>query len=134
MSDHTTLNAGEVRLEMVNIPVSDVDRARDFYVQQCGWMLVTDHVQMNDMRIVQIVPPGSHCGVLLGKNVPGITDMPAGSQKGIQVVVPDADEAFAHLRAKGVDATPVEELAWGRFVTFADPDGNAWALQQLPAR
>ena len=98
----TTLNPGEVRLEMVNIPVTDVDRARDFYVEQCGWTLITDHVQMDDMRIVQIVPPGSHCGILLGKNVPGITDMAAGSQKGIHLVVPDVAAARDQLDGNGV--------------------------------
>ena len=85
MTTTTTLNTGEMRLELVNIPVTDIDRARDFYVQQCGWTLITDHVQMDDMRIVQIVPPGSHCGILLGRNIPGITEMVAGSQKGIHL-------------------------------------------------
>ena len=88
----TSLKPGEMRLELVPIPVTDIDRARDFYVQQCGWDLITDHVQMEDMRIVQIVPPGSHCAILLGRNIPDITDMAAGVQKGMHLVVPDVAE------------------------------------------
>ena len=78
----TTLTAVEMRLELIHIPVTDVDRARDFYVQQCGWELITDHVQMGDMRIVQIVPPGSGCAILMGRNIPEITDMPVGVAEG----------------------------------------------------
>ena len=82
-----TTTAVEMKLELIHIPVSDVDRARDFYVKQCGWELITDHVQMGDMRIVQIVPPGSGCAILMGRNIPEITDMPVGVQKGIHLVV-----------------------------------------------
>src|SRR5690242_1857730 len=110
MTTTTTLKPGEVRLEMVNIPASDVDRARDFYVDQCGWTLITDHVQMNDMRIVQIVPPGSHCGILIGKNVPGITDMAPGSQKGIHLVVPDMAAAREQLAGNGVETSDVQDM------------------------
>jgi catechol 2,3-dioxygenase-like lactoylglutathione lyase family enzyme len=126
----TTLTPGEMRLEMVNIPVTDVDRARDFYVQQCGWTLITDHVQMGDMRIVQILPPGSHCGILLGRNVPGITDMAAGSQKGIHLVVPDAAATRDQLVGNGVDVGGIEDMGGVLFAPFEDPDGNMWLLQQ----
>jgi catechol 2,3-dioxygenase-like lactoylglutathione lyase family enzyme len=130
MTDVTTLPAGDVRLEMVNIPVTDVDRARDFYVQQCGWTLITDHVQMTDMRIVQIVPPGSHCGILLGENVPGITDMAAGSQKGIHLVVPDITAARDLLAGNGVEVGEIQDMGGVLYSGFADPDGNMWLLQQ----
>ena len=126
----TTLTAGEIRLEMVNIPVTDVDRARDFYVQQCGWTLITDHVQMEDMRIVQIVPPGSHCGILLGRNVPGITDMAAGSQKGVHLVVPDLAATRDQLVGNGVDVGEIQDMGGVLFSPFQDPDGNMWLLQQ----
>jgi catechol 2,3-dioxygenase-like lactoylglutathione lyase family enzyme len=126
----TMLNAGEMRLEMIHIPVSDVDRARDFYVQQCGWTLVTDHVQMDDMRIVQIVPPGSHCGILLGRNIPEITDMAAGTQKGVHLVVPDVAAAREQLAGNGVDVGEIQDMGGVLFSRFEDPDGNMWLLQQ----
>ena len=125
----TTLTAGEIRLEMVNIPVTDVDRARDFYVQQCGWTLITDHVQMEDMRIVQIVPPGSHCGILLGRNVPGITDMAAGSQKGVHLVVPDLAATRDQLVGNGVEGGVFQVRGGVLFSPFLDPAGNMWLLQ-----
>ena len=126
----TTLGPGEMRLEMLNVPVTDVDRARDFYVQQCGWTLITDHVQMGDMRIVQIVPPGSHCAILLGRNVPGITDMAAGSQKGVHLVVPDLVATRAQLVGNGVEVGEIQDLGGVLFAPFEDPDGNMWLLQQ----
>jgi len=110
--------------------VTDVDRARDFYVQQCGWTLITDHVQMEDMRIVQIVPPGSHCGILLGRNVPGITDMAAGSQKGVHLVVPDLAATRDQLVGNGVDVGEIQDMGGVLFSPFQDPDGNMWLLQQ----
>ena len=119
------------KIELIFVPVTDVDRAKEFYVDKVGFHCDFDHRVNESLRFVQLTPPGSACSIAFGE---GLIDMPPGSQKGIQVVVPDADEAFVHLTSKGVDATPVEELAWGRFVTFADPDGNAWALQQLPVR
>src|SRR4051794_30784130 len=85
----------EMRLELVHLPVSDVDPARDFYVEKCGWRLLTDHVQMNDMRIVKICPPGSGCAVLLGRNIPEISDMPVGVQRGLHLVVADMAQATA---------------------------------------
>ncbi len=125
----TTLQPGEMRLELVHIPVTDVDRARDFYVEKCGWQLITDHVQMNDMRIVQIVPPGSHCAILLGRNVPEITDMRPGSQKGLHLVVPDMAEARERLASNGVEVGEIQDFG-ALFCRFEDPDGNMWLLQQ----
>src|SRR5688500_20340380 len=86
MTNATTTTKVEMKLELIHIPVSDVDRARDFYVKQCGWELITDHVQLGDMRIVQIVPPGSGCAILMGRNIPEITDVRVGVQKGIHLV------------------------------------------------
>jgi catechol 2,3-dioxygenase-like lactoylglutathione lyase family enzyme len=125
----TTLNPGEMRLELIPIPVTDVDRARDFYVDQCGWTLITDHVQLEDMRIVQIVPPGSHCAILLGENVPEITDMAAGTQKGLHLVVPDIAAARDLLTGNGVEVGEIQDLG-ALFARFEDPDGNMWLLQQ----
>jgi predicted enzyme related to lactoylglutathione lyase len=119
------------KLELVSIPVTDVDRAKTFYVNQVGFNADHDH-QVNDaLRFVQLTPPGSACSVVLGT---GITDMAPGSQRGVQIVVEDVDAARQHLIANGVAASEVDVQPWGSFVTFSDPDGNTWALQQLPAR
>lgn len=120
----------EMRLELVHVPVSDVDRARDFYVEKCGWQLLTDHVQMNDMRIVQICPPGSGCAILLGRNIPEISDMPVGVQKGLHLVVANMDEAVADLSGRGVELGEVQDLGGVLYCRFEDPDGNSWLLQQ----
>jgi catechol 2,3-dioxygenase-like lactoylglutathione lyase family enzyme len=117
------------KIELIFIPVTDVDRARDFYVDQVGFTLDHDQRVSDELRFVQLTPPGSACSISFGE---GITDMAPGSQHGIQVVIPNADDALAHLRSNGVDAQGVDEQAWGRFVTFADPDGNSWTLQELP--
>jgi predicted enzyme related to lactoylglutathione lyase len=116
------------KIELVAIPVTDVDRAKAFYVDRVGFIADHDHSVSDGLRFVQLTPPGSACSIVMGV---GITDMPPGSQKGIQIVIPDADEAYAHLIANGVDASPVQDMPWGRFVTFPDPDGNTWALQQM---
>ena len=119
------------KLELVSIPVTDVDRAKAFYVNQVGFSADHDH-QVNDaLRFVQLTPPGSACSVVLGT---GITDMAPGSQRGVQIVVEDVEAARRHLIANGVAASEVDVQPWGSFVTFSDPDGNTWALQQLPAR
>jgi catechol 2,3-dioxygenase-like lactoylglutathione lyase family enzyme len=119
------------KLEVVSIPVTDVDRAKDFYVNQVGFSADHDH-QVNDaLRFVQLTPPGSACSMVMGS---GITDMTPGSQRGVQVVVEDVEAARQHLIANGVAASEVDVQPWGSFVTFSDPDGNTWALQQLPAR
>jgi catechol 2,3-dioxygenase-like lactoylglutathione lyase family enzyme len=119
------------RIELITIPVTDVDRAKAFYVDQVGFIADHDQTVTESLRFVQLTPPGSACSIAFGT---GLTDMEPGSQRGIQIVIPNADEAYEHLRSRGVDATPVDEQPWGRFVTFSDPDGNQWALQELPQR
>ena len=117
------------KIEVVPIPVTDVDRAKAFYVDQVGFN--ADHDQRVDekVRFVQLTPPGSACSVFMGT---GLTDMTPGTQKGVMIVVPNADEALQHLTDNGVKAQGVDEQEWGRFVYFADPDGNEWTLQELP--
>ncbi|MGQ4596850.1 VOC family protein [Nocardia sp. R6R-6] len=117
------------KIELVAIPVTDVDRAKDFYTK-IGFN--ADHDQRVDekLRFVQLTPPGSGCSICLGE---GITEAAPGSVEGMQMVVASAEEAYRQLVAAGVDATPVQDLGWGLFTFFADPDGNKWAVQQLPA-
>lgn len=119
------------KIELVAIPVSDVDRAKAFYVDQVGFTADHDIVVNPELRFVQLTPPGSACSIVLGE---GITEMPPGSQKGVQIVVADADAALSELRSRGVEASEVDPQPWGRFVYFSDPDGNSWALQELPVR
>jgi len=119
------------KIELIHVPVTDVDRARDFYVG-IGFHLDHDQSPFEGLRFVQLTPPGSACSIAFGTGLGGTLE--PGQQDTIQVVVPDADEALAQLRAVGVDAQGVDEQAWGRFVSFDDPDGNTWTLQQLPAR
>jgi catechol 2,3-dioxygenase-like lactoylglutathione lyase family enzyme len=117
----------DMKLELVAIPVTDVDRARDFYVQ-AGFVLDHDHTISDDLRFVQLTPPGSACSIALGK---GITDAAPGSVRGMQAVIANAEEARDDLRGRGIEVSDVDEQPWGRFVYFTDPDGNAWALQQI---
>ncbi len=119
------------QIELVAIPVTDVDRAKAFYVEQVGFHADHDHQVHQDLRFVQLTPPGSACSVVLGT---GITQMPPGSQQGVQVVVEDVEVARRELVSRGVQASDVDAQPWGSFVTFSDPDGNTWALQQLPRR
>ncbi len=119
------------KLELVAVPVSDVDRAKAFYADQVGFNADHDHRISDDLRFVQLTPPGSACSITIGT---GITDAPPGSVQGLQMVVSDADAARAQLVERGVDVSEVQDFPWGRFVFFADPDGNRWAVQQLPAR
>ena len=121
----------DMKLELVAVPVTDVDRAKAFYVDQVGFNADHDHRVSDTLRFVQLTPPGSACSIVLGT---GITEMAPGSQKGLQVVVSDADAVRDQLRARGVDASDVDEQPWGRFVYFSDPDGNTWAAQQIVAR
>jgi catechol 2,3-dioxygenase-like lactoylglutathione lyase family enzyme len=115
------------KLELVAVPVTDVDRAKAFYVDQVGFNADHDH-QVNDgLRFVQLTPPGSACSIVMGT---GITQMPPGSQQGLQCVVEDVEVARKELIGRGVDASEVDVQPWGAFVTFSDPDGNTWALQQ----
>jgi len=119
------------KLELVFVPVTDVDRAKAFYVDQVGFHADHDQ-QVNDaLRFVQLTPPGSACSIALGT---GITDMPPGSQRGLQIVVADVEAARQQLVGRGVKASDVDVQPWGSFVTFSDPDGNTWSLQQLPPR
>ena len=119
------------KLELVAVPVSDVDRAKAFYVDQAGFNADHDHTVSEDVRFVQLTPPGSACSIALGL---GITDALPGSVKGLQLVVSDIKQARAELAGRGVEVSEVQEFPWGSFVFFSDPDGNAWAVQQLPAR
>ncbi len=117
------------KIELIGVPVSDVDRSIAFYRVRAGFVLDHDHRVSEDVRFVQFTPPGSACSIAFGE---GISDMAPGSLRGIQVVVADAAQARAELVGRGVEATEVDEQPWGKFVYFADPDGNAWALQELP--
>jgi predicted enzyme related to lactoylglutathione lyase len=119
------------KLELVILPVSDVDRAKAFYAEQVGFHVDHDHRVSNTIRFVQLTPPGSACSIAIGE---GIVDAPAGSVKGLQVVVADVAAARAQLAERGVEVSEVEVSSWGSFVYFSDPDGNHWALQQLPPR
>jgi predicted enzyme related to lactoylglutathione lyase len=118
------------KLELVAVPVSDVDRAKAFYTEQVGFIADQDN-RVDDLRFVQLTPPGSACSIAIGI---GVTDAAPGSVQGLQLVVDDAEAAHAQLVERGVDASDVEDFPWGRFVFFADPDGNRWAVQQLPPR
>jgi len=121
----------EWKIELVTVPVSDVDRAKAFYVDQVGFNADHDHAVGDGLRFVQLTPPGSACSIALGE---GITDAAPGSVPGIQMVVGDADAARAQLAARGVEVSEVQEFPWGRFVLFSDPDGNRWSVQELPPR
>ena len=119
----------DMKLELVAVPVSDVDRAKDFYVG-VGFRADHDHTVSDDVRFVQLTPPGSSCSIAIGK---GLTEMAPGSLDNLQMVVADAAATRAELAGRGVPVSEVDEQPWGRFVHFADPDGNRWALQELPA-
>jgi catechol 2,3-dioxygenase-like lactoylglutathione lyase family enzyme len=119
----------DFKLELVAVPVSDVDRAKDFYVR-AGFNADHDHRVSDEVRFVQLTPPGSACSIDIGT---GVSDMAPGSMTGLQVVVDDADAARAFLLERGIDASEVQDMPWGRFTGFRDPDGNTWAVQQLPA-
>ena len=118
----------DFRIELVPLAVSDVDRSVEFYGKQVGWNVDFDQVVHEGLRFVQVTPPGSACSICFGL---GLEMMPEGSRQMIQVVVDDADEALAYLRERGVACEGVDDQPWGRFVYFADPDGNRWSLQQI---
>ena len=118
----------DMRIELIAVPVTDVDRARDFYAS-LGWNVDHDQEVDESTRFVQVTPPGSACSIAFGR---GIADTEPGSLRGIQLVIRDADAALALLTEKGVDVDPVDDQPWGRFVTFRDPDGNQYTLQELP--
>jgi predicted enzyme related to lactoylglutathione lyase len=119
------------KLELVAIPVSDVDRAKDFYTEKVGFNADHDHRVGDEVRFVQLTPPGSACSIALGS---GISQAEPGSVQGMQMVVPDIQAAHAELVGRGVEVSEVQEFPWGSFVFFSDPDGNGWAVQQLPGR
>ena len=119
------------KLELVQVPVSDVDRAKAFYTEQVGFDADHDHTVSEEIRFVQLTPPGSACSIAFGK---GVTDAEPGSVKGLQVVVVDAQAAHDELAGRGVEVTDVESLPWGRFMYFSDPDGNGWAIQEVTNR
>ena len=119
------------KIELIYMPVTDVDRAKDFYTK-IGFNPDHDQVPFEGLRFVQMTPPGSACSIAFGTGLGN--KLEPGTQDSIQVVVPNADEALAHLRSVGVEANGVDEQAWGRFVSFDDPDGNSWTLQELPPR
>jgi len=119
------------KLELVAVPVSDVDRAKAFYTEQVGFVADHDHRVSDEIRFVQLTPPGSACSIALGT---GIVDAAPGSVAGLQLVVADVHAARAELVGRGVEVGEVQEFPWGSFVFFSDPDGNSWAVQQLPPR
>ena len=119
------------KLELVAIPVSDVDRAKAFYTEQVGFHADHDHRVSDEIRFVQLTPPGSACSIALGT---GLVDTPPGSVQGLQLVVSDIEAARTELVERGVEVSEVHNFDWGSFVFFSDPDGNGWSVQQLPAR
>jgi predicted enzyme related to lactoylglutathione lyase len=121
----------DFKLELVAVPVSDVDRAKAFYTENAGFNADHDHRVSDDVRFVQLTPPGSACSITIGQ---GVTDAAPGSVRGLQLVVSDIHAARAELLERGVAVGEVQEFPWGAFVFFSDPDGNAWAVQQIPPR
>ncbi len=119
----------DIKLELVIIPVSDIDKARAFY-EQVGFQVDHDERVSETLRFVQMTPPGSGCSIAFGE---GLVEGEPGSVKGLQAVVADIEEAHASFTERGIDVSPIDDQPWGRFVGFQDPDGNSWAIQQLPA-
>ena len=119
------------KLELVAIPVSDVDRAKSFYAEKAGFDADHDHAVSDEIRFVQLTPPGSACSIAIGR---GVTDAPPGSVRGMQLVVSDIEDAHAALAGRGVEVSDIQDLPWGSFVFFDDPDGNRWAVQQVQPR
>lgn len=120
-------------LQLVAVPVSDVDRAKAFYTDNAGFVADHDHRVGEGIRFVQLTPPGSACSIAIGTGLSD-KDVPPGSAQGLQLVVQDVDVAHAELAGRGVDVTEIQDFPWGRFVFFSDPDGNGWAVQEVPAR
>ena len=119
------------KLELVQVPVSDVDRAKAFYTAKAGFTADNDVQVSDELRFVQLTPPGSACSIAIGT---GLTDMPPGAVQGLQMVVAEVAPARAELVDRGVDVSDVQHFPWGSFVFFQDPDGNGWSVQQLPPR
>lgn len=118
-----------MKLEVVPIPVTDVDRAKAFYVEKVGFNADHDARVDEKIRFVQLTPPGSACSIVLGE---GIVEMAPGTQKGVMMVIESAEETLVDLRSRGVETSEIIDMDWGRFIYFSDPDGNSWALQELP--
>ena len=121
----------DFRLELVQVPVSDVDRAKAFYTDKAGFVADHDHRVTDELRFVQLTPPGSACSIAIGN---GLSTMAPGSVQGLQMVVSDIHAARAELAARGVEVSEVQSFPWGEFVFFSDPDGNGWAVQAIPPR
>jgi predicted enzyme related to lactoylglutathione lyase len=121
----------DFKLELIAVPVSDVDRANAFYTEQAGFNADHDHEVSDEIRFVQLTPPGSACSIAIGK---GVVNTPPGSAQGLQLVVSDIHAARAELVERGVEVGDVQEFPWGSFVFFSDPDGNGWSVQQIPPR
>jgi catechol 2,3-dioxygenase-like lactoylglutathione lyase family enzyme len=121
----------DLRLELVQVPVSDVDRAKDFYVR-AGFNADHDHQVSDELRFVQLTPPGSACSIAIGTGFG--SKMEPGSIEGLQVVVDDIEAARAELVERGIEVSEIDDAPWGRFVFFSDPDGNGWSVQQIPPR
>ena len=122
----------DFRLELVQVPVSDVDRAKAFYTEKAGFAADHDHQVTDELRFVQLTPPGSGCSIAMGTGFPNA--MAPGSVQGLQLVVSDIHAARAELAGLGVEVSEVQTLPWGSFVYFADPDGNGWVVQEVPPR
>lgn len=131
----------DYKLELVPIPVADVDRAKAFYSEKVGFVVDVDHQPSEQFRIVQLTPPGSGCSIMVGK---GTIDTAPGSVQGLQLVVDDIEAAHAELSARGLEIGPIRHFEdgewfdgkggrWNSFAFFVDPDGNGWALQERPA-
>jgi len=118
----------DIKLELIPVPVTDVDRAIEFYTKKVGFALDHDHRVQEGLRFVQLTPPGSACSIAIGE---GLTEMTPGSMKGLQVVVDDTQKVHDMLIANGVEASDIQEFPWGIFTFFEDPDGNSWAVQQI---
>ena len=121
----------DMKLELVAVPVSDVDRAKAFYTDKVGFNADHDHQVSDDIRFVQLTPPGSACSIAIGK---GVSPSAPGSLQGLQVVVTDVEAARAELAGRGVEVSEIQDFPWGSFVFFSDPDGNGWAVQQVQPR
>lgn len=119
------------KLELIAVPVSDVDRAKSFYSEKAGFNVDHDHRFSDALRFVQLTPPGSACSIAIGK---GISTKAPGSVEGLQVVVPDVEAARAELVERGVEVSEIQDYPWRRFVFFNDPDGNGWAVQEAQGR
>jgi len=119
----------EFKLELIAVPVSDVDRAKAFYVERAGFTLDNDVTVREGLRFIQLTPPGSGCSIAIGE---GVTEMEPGSLKALQLVVDEIEAARDELEGRGLEVSDVQDFPWGRFVFFSDPDGNGWAVQQIP--